>query len=146
MLDLSYATTLALHATALLAGRRGPEPAPVGDLAVALGVSENHLAKVMQRLARHGLVVSRRGPRGGFSLARPARRIRLLDVYEAMEGPLADRVCMLERPVCRGGECVMGELLGSIGRQVRDHLERTTLADLDWPHLELMSRSRDGHS
>ncbi|MEZ5361602.1 MAG: Rrf2 family transcriptional regulator [Bryobacterales bacterium] len=44
------------------------------------------LAKTLQNLARHGLLKSTKGPTGGFSLAKPAAKIRILDVVEALDG------------------------------------------------------------
>jgi Rrf2 family protein len=108
----------------------GEEGAPLSVSAMAeqLGVSENHLAKVMQRLHKVGLVTSKRGPKGGFTLGRPAGSIRLLDVYEGIDGPLQDRDCLLNEPLCEGTCCLLGGLLGSINEQVREQLSNTTLA------------------
>lgn len=47
----------------------------------------SYLARVLQRLARANLVVSKRGPAGGYALGRPAGEIALLDVVDAVEGP-----------------------------------------------------------
>ncbi len=44
------------------------------------------LAKTLQNLARHGLLRSTKGPTGGFSLNKPAAKIRILDVVEALDG------------------------------------------------------------
>jgi Rrf2 family protein len=128
VLKISDAVNLALHAMMTLAtGAAGP-PLSVSVMAGKLGLSENHLAKVMQRLHKVGLVNSKRGPKGGFTLGRPPGSIRLLDVYEAIEGPLEDRDCLLAEPICDGTCCLLGGLLGSINEQVREHLANTTLA------------------
>lgn len=128
MLKVSDAVNLAFHASALLAGAEGPRS--VGDLARRMEMSENHLSKVMQRLGRAGLVKSRRGPSGGFELARPAQDIRLLDIYEAIEGPYVEQGCLLAKPVCDGSCCLLGGLLQSVHAQLRSHLESTRLADM----------------
>lgn len=130
VLNISEATVLGLHAAALLAAH--PEKhLSAREMAETLGASEAHLAKVMQRLGHVGLVRSVRGPHGGFRLARAASKIRLLDVYEAIEGPLAKGTCLLEAPACSQKHCLLGGLLRSVNRQVKDYLGKTRLSDLE---------------
>lgn len=128
LLKISEAASLALHTMALLAWQQG-QTLSTREIAARLRVSEAHLAKVLQRLSRHGLLSSTRGPKGGFTLTRPAREITLADIYQASEGPLTLRTCLLEKPVC-SGVCILGGLLTSVDRQVSDYFSRTTLADL----------------
>ncbi|MCA1905904.1 MAG: Rrf2 family transcriptional regulator [Desulfarculus sp.] len=127
-LRISEAASLALHAMALLASQPG-QPQPSKNLAHRLGVSDHHLAKVLQRLARAGLVEGQRGPRGGFRLAGQGRGTRLLEIYEAVEGPLPGQTCLLGRPACSGA-CVLGGLLGRLAADMRAYLVGTTLGDL----------------
>ncbi len=129
MFRISDAASLAFHAMALLAA--APEVGhTVGHMAARLGVSETHLAKVMQRLARAGLVRSRRGPAGGFQLGRPAADIPLLDIHEGIEGPWRTQGCLLPRPVCDGRCCVLGRALQALDQQARERLAGTRLTDL----------------
>ena len=115
VLNISDAAALALHAMAFLAGQ--PERRfATGEIASELHVSETHLSKVLQRLAKVGLVASVRGPHGGFVLARPAAEIRLLDAYEAIEGPLAD------------SRCILDGLVTGVNSRVRDYLTKTKLS------------------
>ena len=130
MLKISDAANLALHAMSVLAATKGPGQASVTRLAERLGVSEHHLAKVMQRLSKVGLVRSRRGPKGGFSLGRPADEILLMEVFEAIEGPIPERTCLLGRKVCKGDHCLLGDLIHSVNEQVREHLTRTRLSEM----------------
>lgn len=129
ILCLSDAATLALHAAVLLAEspRRN---LTVGEMAGFLNASEAHLAKVMQRLSRAGLVQATRGPRGGFVLSRAPEDTTLLEVYEAIEGQLVATNCLLGKPVCSGQRCLLGGLLQSLNLQVRDYLSTTTLAQM----------------
>jgi len=129
MLKLSEAASLALHTMVLLAGIPGKQVS-VREIASRLEVSEAHLAKVLQHLARQGLLNSVRGPKGGFSLARSYSRISLLDVYESVEGPLADGHCFRTTRACNGNRCIFGGLLVDINRQVRNYLAETKLPDL----------------
>ena len=56
------------------------------DVAKKYNIPWEHLQSIMQRLVRARILQSKRGPRGGFSLARPATKITMLDVVEAVEG------------------------------------------------------------
>jgi Rrf2 family protein len=126
-LKISDAANLALHAMLILAGQPAGDQLSVAEMARRLRVSDNHLAKVMQRLAKVGLVKSRRGPGGGFALKKAPGRIRMLDVYTAIEGPLPGARCLLNEPVCDGSCCLLGNLLGELHDRLLAHLENTTL-------------------
>lgn len=128
LLKISEAASLALHTMGLLASRPG-EQVSTRELAGRLKVSEAHLAKVMQRLGRAGLVRSQRGPKGGFALQRNPEDITLLEVYEATEGPLQERRCLLGNPMC-SGNCILGGLLERVGDEVRGYFSQTRLSDL----------------
>ena len=129
LVNISEGASLALHTMALLAtdpSRRLTNQ----EIAEALHASGHHLAKVMQRLAKVGLVDSIRGPQGGFQLGRPAEQVTLLQIYEAIEGPLDEVGCLLGEPICPGKYCVLGEVLQSVHGQIRDYLKNTLLATL----------------
>ena len=69
-------------------------------IAQAQDVPKNLLAKVMQNLAKAGIVRSQRGAGGGFALARPASAITLLQVIQGVEGPLYLNRCLIRRGEC----------------------------------------------
>ena len=125
---ISEAASLGIHAMALLAGS---ESLTISARVIAkqLNASEAHLAKVLQRLTKAGLLRSTRGPSGGFALLRSPGEISLLEVYEAIEGPLGTNACLFERPMCDGKRCVFGGLLSTVGEQVRDYLGSTALSE-----------------
>ncbi|MHB8903195.1 MAG: RrF2 family transcriptional regulator [Thermoguttaceae bacterium] len=129
LVRISEPASLSLHAAALLARRDG-ERISNQDIAATLHVSEHHLAKVMQQLVRVGIAKSTRGPRGGFELVRSPEKITLLQLFEAVEGPLGDAECLLGERVCDGGDCMVGELVNAVHQQVREYLSTTTLARL----------------
>jgi Rrf2 family protein len=129
VLKISEAATLALHTLVFLAARPG-EIHSTNRIASRLRASEAHLAKVLQRLARMGLVRSIRGARGGFVLGRPPEEISLLEAYEAIDGPLQGGNCLLGRHVCGDVGCILGGLLEDISRNVKEHLAGQRLSEL----------------
>jgi Rrf2 family protein len=131
---LSEAASLALHASVLLA-RPGAGIVTVRSLAEITGASEAHLAKVIQRLSRAGLVETTRGPRGGVALGRSAREVSFLQVFEAIEGPTDPSGCLLGRSACCLSACLFGGVLERAEDLIRDSFAGTTLADF-WDRVE----------
>jgi len=129
VLRISEAATLALHTLALLAARPG-EILSTHKIATRLEASEAHLAKVLQRLARMGLVRSIRGARGGFVLGKDPKEVTLLEAYEAIDGPLRPSTCLMGHKVCRDRGCILGGLLEEINHDVRQHLLSQRLSEL----------------
>ena len=129
VLRISEAATLALHTLALLSARPG-EILSTHKIATRLDASEAHLAKVLQRLARLGLVRSIRGGRGGFILGQDAEEITLLEAYEAIDGPLRPSTCLMGHRVCRDKGCILGNLLEEINHDVKQHLSGQRLSEL----------------
>ena len=98
----------------------------LSELSEAAGVRQNFLSKILQRLVHEGLVSSHRGTGGGFCLREVPRRVTLLQVIEAMEGPTQLNVCLGEGPSCerktwcgvhpvwRKAQEVLAEVLASV--------------------------------
>jgi len=129
LINISEAASLGLHTMALLA-KSERQRLTNQEMAELLGASVHHLAKVMRRLVKVGLVDSIRGPQGGFVLGKPAKDITLLGIYEAIEGPVERVGCLFQNPVCDGGSCVLGRAVESVHEQLRDYLGNTTLDEL----------------
>jgi Rrf2 family transcriptional regulator, cysteine metabolism repressor len=77
-----------------LASRNGHEPISLGSIAESEGLPLAYLEHLVQRLRRAGLVESRRGAHGGYSLARPAESISMAEVVEALEGEIVPIECI----------------------------------------------------
>ena len=58
------------------------------SISKAYGIPLEYLLKILQQLVRANVLRSKRGPRGGFCLAKPATKISMLEVIEAVEGPM----------------------------------------------------------
>ncbi|HBZ65322.1 MAG TPA: Rrf2 family transcriptional regulator [Bacteroidales bacterium] len=128
VVQLSEASSIAIHAMVLIA--KADVQINVGHIADRTGASRNHLAKVMQRLVKEGLVKSTRGPSGGFLLAKDPRQISLLDIYECIEGPIEPTGCPLNRQVCPLGKCLMGGIVHKATTEIKKYLSDNKLSDM----------------
>ena len=128
LIRMSEATALALHTMAIVA--QSDEPTSATQIASELRASETHLAKVLQQLVRAGWLRSKRGPNGGYALAKPAEETRLLDVYEALEGPFRQDGCLFDEPVCDNVRCILGDLVQDLRDEAYAYLRTTTLRDV----------------
>lgn len=101
------------------------------EIAKRQAVPEPFLAKIVAELARSGLVVSKRGSGGGIFLARPPEEITLLDVIEALDGPIAFAPCR-DNPYlcCWAGQCVLEDVLKGATEAVERYLRNVTFADI----------------
>jgi len=91
-----YAVRVMVHLAGLPPGARVSR----GDLSIAAECPEQFLAKVLQSLTRAGLVISHRGNTGGFELDEFHRTASVLDVIEAVEGPVRLNLCLTSDHAC----------------------------------------------
>lgn len=151
-LRISEAASFAMHAMGLIASTTDGSLS-VRSIAARFKISQAHLSKVLQRLAKVGLLTSARGPKGGFSLVRPSDQVTLLEVFEAIEGPMTLTRCLFGEPICDGRDCILGRAMVDANALLYDRLSTTTLADLAHifdddpsPGLVWDSARRDGVS
>ncbi len=106
--------------------------ATIPEMASAYGISENHLMKVVHRLARSGTVESVRGKGGGVRLARNPAEIRLGQVIRASEGDSAIVECFSgEAKTCRiAPACRLAKILDEAFTGLYRSLDGYTVADL----------------
>ncbi len=110
-------------------------------IAASTGLPAPTVAKIMGQLSRAGLLESRRGPSGGFLLARPAEQISVAAITEAVDGPIAMTACVDTHDSDCGFEtvCCMKPHWPVINRAVRDALDRITLAELARPAFNFLT-------
>ncbi len=130
---LSSTTTHALRALVFLAEHGEADKAVQGrELARKVKIPPHYLSKILATLTRAGILRASRGVKGGYRLARPPKKIRLVDVVVPFEGWRARPGCLLhpERPCRDDGSCsahgAWGEVKGAYAR----FLEKTTVADI----------------
>src|SRR4029078_10518597 len=83
-----------------LAGTDAARPVSLGSIAEAEGLHLVYLEHLVQRLRRQGLVESRRGAHGGYTLSRPAGEITMAEIVSALEGHLAPLECITAEGMC----------------------------------------------
>ena len=93
MLRLSKKTDYALIALKDLASNPDGTSSSAREIAARYNIPVELMAKVLQRLAKRGLLASHHGKRGGYDLARPATMISVADVIQAVDGPVAVTAC-----------------------------------------------------
>jgi len=139
---LSDTAEYALRAALYLARREEEGPVPAATVAEELEIPGNYLSKVLQRLARAGVLESTRGPAGGFRLARPAEEVsleRTIGPFHAFD--LSGR-CLLSRRRCSEREpCVAHERWRAVVGEFRDFLAETSLAELLREEADRAARS-----
>jgi Rrf2 family protein len=85
----------ALQAVLFVAKRSGNELTSIKQLSTALGIPHHFLAKILQDLSQKRLLVSHKGPGGGFALGMPAEDITLFHIVEAIDGLHLTQHCIL---------------------------------------------------
>ena len=129
VVQISEAASLALHNMVLLASSPG-RSLTVKEMAKQSNVSEAHLSKVMQRLAKEGLVKSTRGPRGGFILGDKNLDISLLEIFQSIEGPIEPGSCLLDIEICPFKDCLFDGIINRMTLEFKEYLKKKTLRDM----------------
>lgn len=126
---ITQAAEYSLRAAVCLASRRG-EAMTTQQIAARAGVPAGYLAKVLQVLARAGVVDSQRGANGGFVLKRPAAEVTLLDIVSVVDRSRRIRECPLGLVHEGGGLCPLHRRLDHLAETAEEVLRSTTLAQL----------------
>jgi Rrf2 family protein len=101
------------------------------DIAQAYHIPPPLLAKILQTLARAGLLLSHAGTNGGYALARPATEISAFEVIRAIDGPLFITSCITIHGTCDlAGHCTIKEPLRKVNDSIKDLLSNIHISDL----------------
>ena len=123
-----------LKALLMLADRYpSTQPLRVEEIAAVQGVPENYLRRLLIELKRGGLVLSQKGPSGGYMLARPPARITMADVVEIIEGDYTPVECLEDgaNSFCpRDRGCPMRDVWRDVRDSVVGILRNATLQSL----------------
>jgi Rrf2 family protein len=128
-MKLTRACVYALQALGYLAARGGGPPVASHDIAEARGIPEQFLLKVLRPLVSAEVLRSVKGPNGGYRLARPATKITLLEVVEAVGGPVRGPD-PLALPGGDSLESRLGAVCQGVADLVRRRLGKARISDL----------------
>ncbi len=129
MLRLSKLTD---YAVVVLVSLSGEQVMTSPGIARASGIPEPTVAKVLKALAAAGLVVSQRGARGGYRLARPLHDVGVAEVIVAIDGPIALTACVEGSPTICGSQasCPVRGRWDRVNDAIEQALSSITLADM----------------
>jgi Rrf2 family protein len=120
-----------LRAVIYLAAQDPEKCCSSAEIAKQQGVPKKFLEKIIQDLLRGGLIKSKRGAWGGYTLTRTPAAISFYDVIEALEGPIAVNACMDQHLSCdQLPRCTMVGVWSEVQRKVTEVFTKTTIADL----------------
>lgn len=121
----------AVRAVLYLAGLGPGGQASTAKIAVEQKIPATFLAKIVSQLAGAGLVNARRGARGGVVLARPAEAISLLEVVEAIDGPVILNECVADPERCTfSDDCAVRQVWSEAQSGLVQKLSSTHFAQL----------------
>src|SRR3954454_8804982 len=127
----SRSAEYAIRAFVHLAQVQEGKYAMVKNIAEQEEIPAHFLAKILQQLARKGLLRSSKGPTGGFSLKVDPGEIRLLDIVEALDGLAPYQQCALGLSVCNDEmPCGLHDHWKNLRSRIMEYLGRNTIADL----------------
>ncbi len=127
-MKLSRTVAYAIQATLQLAQNNSESPVPCSQLAAEGHMPERFLLQILRHLVTHGILHSTRGVEGGYTLDRKPEQVSLLDVIEAIEGPLTSALPAADG--CASYEAKLRKALDEITCTVRRQLEAIKLSDL----------------
>lgn len=131
MLKLSKKADYGLIAVKHLATLVSAGACSAKEIAEAYDIPAELLAKVLQRLVKNGLLVSRHGTNGGYALAREASGITAFEVIRAIDGPLFITSCVTHRGQCyQSSKCTVREPLHKVNETIVKALSAVTISSL----------------
>ena len=96
-MNLNATVGYGMAAVAYIAERHEQGPVLAKEISEEHSIPVEYLLKILQQLVRAGILRSKRGTRGGFSLAKPPKNVTLLEIIEAVNGPFRNRLDIVEQ-------------------------------------------------
>jgi len=144
---LSKKADYSLIAVKHLAMHRTDHACSASEISEEYGISTTLMAKVLQRLAREGLVAAKHGSAGGYQLAKEPGQVSALDVISAIDGPVLITSCVTSHGHCETTDrCSVREPLRRVNESILHVLSTVTIAHMseDSPLVALSATSGSG--
>lgn len=126
-----------LRALMYLVDRRARGPVTLQEIAEKLMIPKAFLSKILQQLAKKGVVRSLKGPSGGFVLAVDPAEVTLLEVLTEIDGPTRVFECFANESDCTlYGDCQITDVFNEVEGQIKKVLAAYTLADFRMPEKQ----------
>lgn len=129
-MKLTRASSYALHAVAYMAGQKKDRPTASHIIAQKRGIPERFLLKVLKPLVSAQVLLSVKGPNGGYRLARPPSDISILEVLEAIDGPIRGYAPAGTKDPDNGINRKLDQICAQSAEQVRRQLGKIRLSEL----------------
>ncbi|MHC4193317.1 MAG: RrF2 family transcriptional regulator [Planctomycetota bacterium] len=130
-MKLSTRTRYGMRAILQLARHYGKGPLQTRAIAKQEDISGKYLEQLMATLKSAGFVRSVRGSKGGYMLAKAPNQIKLNEIFNSLEGPVATVECVQDEDYCeRVADCVTRQVWTEVQRAITNVLESITLQDL----------------
>ena len=109
------------------------------DIAETYFIPQQLMAKILQRLARNGILISQQGTHGGYSLAKAPSEITAFDIINAIDGPVQITGCVTTRGECeQTANCIVREPLREVNERVIQALSEVTISHMSDPSASLV--------
>ena len=119
-----------LYAMHYLAQHEHDGPQSLSHIA-DVGIPKQYLEQLLGGLRRNGLIRSVRGANGGYQIAKPAEEITVLEILDAMEGPLALSDCIADDRCCsKATKCRVRDMWEKLTKTINHELASVTLKDM----------------
>ena len=131
MFKLSKKADYGLIAVKHLAMHRHQHACSANEIAEEYGISATLMAKVLQKLARQGMVAAKHGSNGGYQLAKEPGEISALEVITAIDGPVLITSCVTSHGNCDATErCSVREPLRRVNESILNVLSTVTISQM----------------
>ncbi len=125
--DIDYAVRALIY----LADNKNEGTVPVQEMVDELGIARPFLRKIMQLLAKAGIIRSYKGNNGGFRLIKKPEDIYLIDLIEIFQGSFSLNECLLNKDICPNkGNCILKDRVDDIEEKVKTELGSIDLRSL----------------
>lgn len=138
-MKLSTRVRFGLRIMVQIAAEGEKQPVFARRIATAQGISEPYVDQILMALRSGGLLISRRGRKGGYQLALSAEKITVLNILEAIEGELSLVECVTDTSSCsRRAGCVTHKVWREATKSLKEALESVTLEELKQDYREVL--------